>query len=146
MVPEEKVQRIPYTTCRMIQDQHCRMITCRRCTMVPEQKVMQVPYTTCKMVPEEHCETIKCRRCKMVSEEHCQQVPYTTCRLVREECVKQVSTTECTMEPYCVTTKVCRKVPVCVPVCEESASCTKWRFGDWLTRFLHRDECATPCY
>jgi hypothetical protein len=26
--------------------------------------------------------------------------------------------TYCTLEPYCVTYKVCRRIPVCVPVCE----------------------------
>jgi hypothetical protein len=38
--------------------------------------------------------------------------------MVSEERVCRVPCTTCTMEPYCVTYKVYRQVPVCVPVCE----------------------------
>jgi len=29
-----------------------------------------------------------------------------------------VPVTTCRLEPYCVTFKVCRQIPVCVPVCQ----------------------------
>jgi hypothetical protein len=35
-----------------------------------------------------------------------------------QEVVRQVPVTTCRMEPYCVTVKVCRRVPIQVPVCE----------------------------
>src|SRR5206468_6847010 len=53
-VTEEKVQCIPYTTCKMVRQDHCYMETCRKCTLVPEVKVSYTPYTTCKLVPETH--------------------------------------------------------------------------------------------
>src|SRR5206468_3690064 len=92
MVPQECVQRIPYTTCRMISEQHCKMVVCKRCLMVPEVCVRHIPYTTCRTVPEQHCKMVTCRRCVMVPEVCVQRIPYTTCRMV----------------------------PVMVPVCEPS--------------------------
>jgi hypothetical protein len=91
-------------------------------------------------VPEERCRVLKCQRCNTVTEERCVQVPYTTCRWVQEERVKQVPSTTCTMEPYCVTCKVCRKVPVCVPVCEcpPCPEVCKPRCHEWLSRFGRR--------
>jgi hypothetical protein len=119
--------------------------------MVPEQKVQYIPYTTCKMVPEEHSEVIKCRRCRYVTEEHCQKVPYVTCRLETQEYVKQVPCTTCSLEAYCVTVKVCRKVPVCEPICEAacprcpSICCTKPRWQEWLSRFGRRPSESDAC-
>jgi hypothetical protein len=69
------------------------------------------------MVPEMRCEVVKCRRCRMVTEERSCCIPYVTCRLESQECIRQVPTTVCTLEPYCVTYKVCRRVPICVPLC-----------------------------
>src|SRR5213075_2297102 len=76
-VPEEKVCHIPYTTCKMVPQQHCRMITCRRCYTVPEEKVCHIPYTTCKMVAQQHCKMIPQRRCYTVPEEKVCYIPYT---------------------------------------------------------------------
>jgi hypothetical protein len=39
----------------------------------------------------------------MVPREHVKCVPHTTCR----------------MESYCETTKVCRRVPICTPICSD---------------------------
>jgi hypothetical protein len=94
------------------------MSNCRRYYSIPEVKVQQVPYTVCKLVPEERTEVIRCRRCKLVPEQHSCQIPYMTCRLVPEEKVTVVPNTVCTLQPYCVNYKVCRQVPVCLPVGE----------------------------
>jgi hypothetical protein len=96
------VAHIPYTTCRIVKQDHCKLVTCRRCVMVPEERVVQIPYTTCRIVSEEKSEVLRCRRCRLVPEERVCQVPHTTCRL----------------EAHCVTVPVCRLVPVCVPACE----------------------------
>ena len=86
MIPEEKVQCIPYTTCKMIPEEHCRMETrFRRCYMVPEVKVQCIPYTTCRMVTENHVRYVTQRRCHMICEEKVQCIPYTTCKMVPEE-------------------------------------------------------------
>jgi hypothetical protein len=92
-------------------------VTRYRCLSIPEHKVCKVPYTTCRMVPEERCEVVRCCRCRLVPEERVCKVPYTTCRMVSEECVRQVPVTTCHMEPYCVTYKVCRRIPVTIAVC-----------------------------
>jgi hypothetical protein len=102
----------------MVAEPHSKLVTCRRCIQVPEVKVCQIPYTTCRMVPEERCQVLKCWRCKYVPEERCCQVPYTTCRMVAEECVRMVPHTTCSLQPYCVTYKICRRIPICVPVCD----------------------------
>jgi hypothetical protein len=117
MVPEQRVHYQTYTTCHLVREEHCRMETRYSCKLIPEEKVEYIPYTTCHMVPEERCEVLKCQRCKLVPEDRCVQVPYVTCHMVPKECVRLVPQTTCTLEPYCVTTKVCRRVPVCVPVC-----------------------------
>ena len=36
---EQCVQQIPYTTCRMVRQQHCKMVTQRSCITIPEEKV-----------------------------------------------------------------------------------------------------------
>jgi hypothetical protein len=53
-----------------------------------------------------------------VTEERVCRVPYTTCRLETEQCMRMVPQTLCHLEPYCETYRVCRRVPICVPVCE----------------------------
>jgi hypothetical protein len=125
----------------MVREDHCRMVKCVRCYYVPEVKTCCVPYTTCKMVPEEKCQVIKCHRCKMVPEEHCCQIPYVTCRMVPEERCCQVPVTTCSWEPYCVTRKVYRCVPVCVPVCPPPCSpvpYTKLSNAEWFARVSYR--------
>jgi hypothetical protein len=121
------------------------MLTCHRCYLVPETHVCRVPYTVCKMIPEERCEVIHCRRCKMVPEEHTCMVPYVTCKVLTEERVCQVPQTFCTMQPYTVTYKTCRLVPVCEPVCEPCCppgplgrreSTTEW-YARLTDRVLH---------
>src|SRR5438034_9942146 len=137
----------------MVRQDHCYMETCRGCYTVPEVKVQYIPYTTCKMVPEERCEVIKCRRCKYVPEEHVCCVPYMTCRMVSQECVRQVPCTTCTLEPYCVTCKVCRRIPVCEPVCEPACpppcSPGPWSMGprmhEWLAHFMNRRPGCENC-
>jgi hypothetical protein len=47
----------------------------------------------------------------MITEQRCCKVPVTTCSLVKEESLFQVPETYCTMEPFTVTYKVCRKIP-----------------------------------
>ena len=106
-----------------------------RCVMIPEQKVQYIPYATCKMVPEEHCHMVTCRRCYYVTEVRCQLIPYTTCKMVPEEHVTSVPVTTCHMEPYCVTRKVCRKVPVYVPVTAFAGTATTM-VGFQLTELL----------
>jgi hypothetical protein len=52
----------------------------------------------------------------------------------------------CTQEPYCVTKKVCRKVPVCEPVCEPVCDpCHPKRLGmtEWMNR-LHSHQADCP--
>jgi hypothetical protein len=44
-------------------------------------------------------------------------VPVVTCRLVPKEVVRCVPVTTCRLEPYCVTYKVVRRIPICVPEC-----------------------------
>jgi hypothetical protein len=53
----------------------------------------------------------------MEVEEKVCRVPYTTCRMVAKEHVKCVPHVTCKMEPYCETQKICRRIPICVPVC-----------------------------
>jgi hypothetical protein len=129
----------------MVTQQHCRMITCRRCYTVPEVKEVCIPYTTCRMVPEERCKVIPCTRCHWVSEQRTCQVPYVTCKMIAEEKVNLVPHVTCHMEKYCVTYKVCRQVPVCVPVCPPPCpSCPPGPVGqrmstsEWFARVQHR--------
>lgn len=70
--------------------------------------------------PREEVRTVKV--CKMVPREVVEKKLVTTCRYVREEVRKQVPTTVCKRVPYCVTENVCRKVRVCVPVCDSGSS------------------------
>ncbi len=115
MVPEQKVQCIPYTTCHMVTENHVRYVTQRRCHMVPEEKVRCIPYTTCKMIPEEHCRMETRRRCYMVPEEKIQCIPYTTCHMVTENHVRYVTQRRCYMVPevkvQCIPYTTCKMVP-----------------------------------
>src|SRR5207249_750458 len=77
MVPEVHQKCIPYTTCKLVREEFCKMVTCRKCCMVPETHVKCIPYTTCKMIREEQCKMVTCRKCQMVPEVHTQCVPYT---------------------------------------------------------------------
>ena len=54
-----------------------------------------------------------------VPEQHVQYVPYTTCKMVCKEHVCCVPHTTCRMEQYCEKRRVCRQIPICVPVCED---------------------------
>jgi hypothetical protein len=102
----------------MVCEQHCKMVK-RCCTiMVPEERVCRIPYTVCRTVTEECERVIPCKKCKMVQEEHICQVPYTVCKTIACEHTKLVPHTTCHMESYCVTQKVCRRVPVCVQECD----------------------------
>jgi hypothetical protein len=69
--------------------------------------------------------------------------------MVPEECVRMVPHTTCTLEPYCVTYKVCKRIPVCVaecvPCCPAPAPCCgfKTKMHGWLSRYSHRrHECC----
>ena len=65
-VPEQKVRYETYTTCQLVREEHCQMLTKRRCYLVPEQKVQYIPYTTCHLVREDHCNMVTQKRCHMV--------------------------------------------------------------------------------
>jgi hypothetical protein len=99
----------------MVRDDHCQMVTCRRCLFVPEEKCVRIPYTTCKMVREDHCQMVTCRRCLYVPEEKCVRIPYTTCKMVPEErsqvirCrrCKYVPEERCCQVPY----TTCKMIP-----------------------------------
>jgi hypothetical protein len=138
-IPYTVTRQVPYTTCRVVTEEHVKMVPSRRCRMVQEEVVRQVPVTTCRMVAEEKVEVVKCRRCRMVTEEQVKMVPVTTCRMVREECVKMVPTTVCERVPVCTVERVCRRVPVKVPV-YECASERRCLF-DCLRGLFHRDNC-----
>jgi hypothetical protein len=71
------------------------------------------------MVPEERTRIIECKKCRMETTECVKQVPYTTCRMVTREHVKCVPHTTCKLESYCEVQKICRRVPVCVPICND---------------------------
>src|SRR5262249_12205786 len=89
----------------------------------------------------QHTEVIKATRCKWVNETRTCKVPYVTCKMVPEQRVCCVPHTTCTMEPYCVTTKVCRQVPVCVPVCETTCCTPKMSTCEWFARLFNRGCC-----
>ena len=68
------------------------------------------------MVAEEKTRLIECKKCRIETEEKVCRTPYTICRMVAKEHVKCVPHTTCKMEAYCETTKVCRRVRMCVPI------------------------------
>jgi hypothetical protein len=105
-VKECVVEKVPYTVCKR----------------VAVNTVKKVPYTICKMVQTQETKMVTCRTCKMVQEVVHKQVPVCTCKYVKEECVRQVPCTVCEKVPYCVTEKVCRRVPVKVAVCDSGFS------------------------
>ena len=116
MVKEQKVRVVPYVTCKIVPQESIKMVPSASWKSVPEERVQCVPYLTCRMVTEERCEVIRRPRVRMVTEERVCYVPFTTCRMERQQRVQMIPCTVCTLEPYCETCKVCRRVPVCVPV------------------------------
>jgi hypothetical protein len=102
---------VPYTTCKLIPEEKCEVIKCRRCRLVTEQRTCQVPYLTCRLIPEE-------KVCQ-VPHVTCTMEPYCTTRKV----YRQV--------PVCV--------PVCPPPCgctSRRMSSTEWyaRLNDRAVR------------
>jgi hypothetical protein len=95
--------------------------------------------TTCVKVwkPREEVRTVKV--CKMVPREVVEKKNVTTCRMERQEVVKQVPCTVCKKVPYCETYTVCKKVRVCVPVCD-TCSHHHASFGS----FFHKS-CKADC-
>src|SRR5262249_61527696 len=67
-----------------------------------------------------HTKVVKCQKCKLVTTVKTCQVPYVSCKMVPHEVVRCVPLTTCRWEPYCVTYKVCRRIPIYLPVCEPS--------------------------
>jgi hypothetical protein len=108
----------------------------------PEYEYVQetIPGRTvcCKVwKPREEVRTVKV--CKMVPREVVEKKNVTTCRYERQEVVKQVPCTVCKKVPYCETYTVCKKVRVCVPVCD--TGCHKsFNFGG----LFHRS-CKSDC-
>ena len=43
-----------YTTCRLVPEICCKMVTRRHCYTVPEVKTCNIPYTTCRWEKEQH--------------------------------------------------------------------------------------------
>jgi len=87
--------------------------------MVPECVPVQVPYTVCKMIPEERVHVENVTTCKTVVEYHTRCVPYVTCKMITQEVCQQVPQVVCDYEPYTVTVKRCRVIPVVIPNCEK---------------------------
>lgn len=119
-VPEEKVQYIPYTTCRMVPEERCQTVKCHRIREIQEQRTCQVPYTTCRMVQEEHCS----------------QVPVTTCHLepycVKVKVYRQVPVCEPVCEPTCP--------PACppAPCCPDAPISRGPNTAEWYARVTDR--------
>jgi hypothetical protein len=77
-VSEEKVCKIPYTTCRMVCEERTCVQKCQKCTMVTEDKVCKIPYTVCKTVAKEVVRQVPVTTCRM--EPYCET--YKVCRRV----------------------------------------------------------------
>ena len=79
---EQHVRQCPYTTCRMVPEQHVRYET--RCVMeqVPQECVRHVPVTTCRMVCEQRQQVVRQCRVNYVCEERVRYVPQTTCKVI----------------------------------------------------------------
>lgn len=101
--------------------------------------------TVCKKVwvPKEEVRTVKV--CKMVQEEVVEKVNVQTCRWEKQEVVKQVPVTVCEKVPYEVTVNVCRKVKVCVPVCECCRPSLLDNLRGKLSGLFHRDCVCSTC-
>ena len=117
-VPETKTCQIPYTTCRMVPEERCQTIRCRRCRYVTEERTCQVQYTTCRMERQEHC---------------C-QVPTTTCTM-EQYCVP-VKVYRCVpvCEPICE--------PVCPPACPDGPIGRATSSAEWYARVTDRARSA----
>jgi len=100
-----------------VRQDHCKMVTYRRCFFVPEERCVRVPYTVCKLVPEEKCQVLRYRRCRLIQEERCCLVPYVVCKMVCEQRIEMVPVTvNCGMEAITMKRPVYRLVPVIEPL------------------------------
>ncbi|MCS7166165.1 MAG: hypothetical protein RMI91_12760 [Gemmatales bacterium] len=127
----------------------CYVDPCTGCTRYrwghfERQLVKEPDRIICKRVcvPKEEIRTVKV--CRMVQEEVIKKVPVTTCRMVREEVTKQVPITVCERVPVEKTVKVCKRVKVCVPVCEEPHLLERLycRLKNGLHGWLCRKDCC----
>lgn len=105
-------------------------------SLLPEYATVQetIPgrtYTVKVWKPREEVRKVKV--CKMVQKEVVEKKNVTTCRYERQEVVKQVPCTVCKKVPYCETYTVCKKVRVCVPVCD--SGCHSSFFGGFKGLF-----------
>jgi hypothetical protein len=103
--------------------------------------------TVCRKVwkPREEVRTVK--TCQMVAREVVERKMVTTCRMERQEVRKMVPVTVCERVPYCVTENVCKRVRVCVPVCDDR--CGGHKLFGGLFGHRSRKSCDTcghaPC-
>jgi hypothetical protein len=70
-------------------------------------------------------------------------IPYVTCKMVAEEKVQLVPHVTCSLQPYCVTYKVCRQRAVCVPECPPACPPAipvgqKLSTSEWFARVTYR--------
>ncbi len=108
----------------------------------------QLPAKWCShkvCVPRQEVRTIKV--CRNVQQEVVEKVNVKVCKMVREEVVKQVPVTICEKVPVQETVKVCKRVKVCVPVCEEQCGNRCSLFGGLFNRGCghdcHYQDCGT---
>jgi hypothetical protein len=127
MVPEQRTCKIPYTVCKMVPEERCEVVKCRRCHYVTEERCCKVPYTVCRLVTHECVRHVPCTTCTL--EPYC--VTYKVCRCV----------------PVCV--PVCEPVcePACPPPCPAGPCSAQPHLHHWLARTAHRGEDAAtaPC-
>ena len=115
-VPEEKVRQVPYTTCRMVPEQHVRYETRKQCYTVPEEKVCYRPVHDLPDGPRARTSATRPgRHCYTVCEEKVCHIPYTTCRIdagVHYRCeTRQHCYTVCEQHVKNVPYTTCRMVP-----------------------------------
>ena len=48
------MQYIPYTTCKLIPQDHLRVTDLRKTWSVPEVKSYRINWTTCQTIPQQH--------------------------------------------------------------------------------------------
>lgn len=118
--------------------------------LFPEYATVQetVPgrtYTVKVWKPREEVRKVKVA--KQVAREVVEKKQVTTCRYERQEVVKQVPCTVCKKVPYCETYTVCKRVRVCVPVCDDG--CRTSHFAKFKGLFSKghgcNNNCAAPC-
>jgi len=119
-------------------------------SLLPEYTTVQetVPGRTyCVKTWKPREEVRKVKVCKMVSREVVEKKTVTTCRYERQEVVKQVACTVCKKVPYCETYNVCKKVRVCVPVCDSGCHTSKFAsFKGLFHKSCGNNNCgAAPC-